>query len=359
MTPDHAARRDRVRAALREQHGQATALLVTDLTNVRYLTGFTGSAGTLLLGTDPASDRLATDGRYAEQAATETPDLPLIITRERTWLRDVGATPGTPLAVERTLAWGAVLDLGDLLGEEVLTPADGLVEQARATKDPAELARLGEACQIAGDAFLATLEHIRPGVTELDVAHRLERTMVDFGAAERAFPSIVASGPNGARPHHRPGDRILRRGDLITMDFGALVDGYRSDMTRLVALGGLPDELRSVTRAVARAQQRARETVRAGVSAGDVDAAARSSLTEAGYGDAFVHGTGHGLGLGLHETPFLANGASATLRDRMVVTVEPGVYLPGLGGARIEDAVVVGPDGADILTTVPRDVFVL
>jgi Xaa-Pro aminopeptidase len=351
----YAARRDAVRAHLLD--AQVDALLVTDLRNVRYLTAFTGSAGAVLVALDRERDHLATDGRYAEQSALQVPDLPRTISRKRDWVREA-LVPGGMLAVEGTLAWSDARDLQALLGEDAVVPLDGVVEQVRAVKDATEITQIAAACQLAGEAFLATLEHIVPGVTERDVAARLERTMVDFGADDRAFPSIVASGPNGARPHHRPTDRVLQRGDLITLDFGALIDGYHSDMTRMVAIGQLDAELQRIVDVVHRAQRRGLEEVRSGRAAGEVDAVCRTSIEEDGYGERFVHGTGHGVGLDLHEAPFVSDGASATLRDRMVVTVEPGVYLPGIGGARIEDTVVIGPQGADVLTTIPSGLYV-
>lgn len=355
--PDHATRRQRVRSLVAE--ADADALLVTDLTNVRYLTGFTGSAGALLVGAESGDDRFATDGRYAMQAAQQVPDLPHVITRERAWLAE-SIPVGAQLAVEGLhLSISEARALTRLLDGRSVEPLDGAVEQVRTTKDTGEISTLRAAADLAGRAFLATLDHIRPGRTEREVATHLERAMVDLGADERSFPSIVASGPNGARPHHRPTDRTLAQGDVITLDFGALVDGYHSDQTRVVVLGDPDARMGDVVEAVLTAQRAGLVAVRAGTTAGAVDAVCRDSLERAGLAEAFVHGTGHGVGLGLHEEPFLSAGASATLRDRMVVTVEPGVYLPDVGGARIEDMVVVGPDGPDVLTGIATDPYVL
>jgi Xaa-Pro aminopeptidase len=351
-----AARRGRLRALLVEH--RADALLAVGGVDVRYLTGFTGSAGAVLVGVDPDLDRLATDGRYTEQAAAEAPDLARVITRQIDWVGE--ALPADArLAVDPDTPWRLVRGLQEQLGQDRVVAGDGLVGRLRAIKDDAEIKAIAEACELSGEAFLATLGRIVPGATERDVARHLERKMVDFGADDRAFASIVASGPNGAMPHHRASDRVLQRGDLVTLDFGALVDGYHADMTRLVAIGEPAGELAAVVEVVQRAQALGVAAVRAGAIAGDVDAVCRTAITEAGHGEHFVHGTGHGVGLGLHEAPFVSAGASATLRDRMVVTVEPGIYLPGLGGARLEDTVVVGPEGADVLTATPKDLYVL
>jgi Xaa-Pro aminopeptidase len=354
---DHAARRERLRPAIAA--ADAHGLLVTDLVNLRYLTGFTGSAGIALIGAEAGHDRFATDGRYTTQAEQEVPDLLRTITRERTWLRD--AVPaGARLAVEGThLSLSQARQLADLLDGRDVHALDDAVEEVRQIKDDDELALLRRAADIAGRAFLDSLDQIQPGRTERDVALHLERAMVDLGADERAFPSIVASGPNGARPHHRAGPRQLERGDVVTLDFGALVVGYHSDQTRVVLLGDPGDRMGAVVDAVLAAQRAGLAATRSGVAAGTVDAACRDHLAGAGLAEHFVHGTGHGVGLGLHEVPFLMAGASATLRDRMVVTVEPGVYLPGLGGARIEDMVVVGPRGPEVLTEIPTDPFAL
>ncbi len=352
-----AARRDEVRHRLAAEG--ADALLVTDLVHVRYLTGFTGSVGALLLGARPEDDHFATDERYRLQAEQEVGGLPTTITRGREWL-PAAVPEGTTLALEaRRISWAEATALSELLGGRRVVPIDGVVEAARQLKDPAELEALRRACELISDALLATLDHVRPGRTEREIAAHLEATMLRLGAEAPAFPSIVASGPNGARPHHRPGDRRLERGDVITVDAGACVDGYRSDMTRVLSLGEPAGPLAAVLEVVAAAQRAGLSAARDGVTAGEVDAACRGVVAEAGLGDRFVHGTGHGIGLEVHEAPLLSSGASDTLRSRMVVTIEPGVYLPGLGGARIEDTVLVGAEGVDILTPAPSQVFVL
>jgi Xaa-Pro aminopeptidase len=240
--------------------------------------------------------------------------------------------------------------------------AEDLVTSLRLVKDDAEVARLEAACAITTRALAGILDElVSPGVTERTVATALERRFVDLGGDGVAFPSIVASGPNGAVPHHEPSDRPLERGELVTIDCGAQVDGYHADCTRTVAIGRPRDtELVHVHEVVQAAQAAGRDTVRSGALAADVDAAARSVIADAGYGAAFVHGTGHGVGLQIHEAPAVAQGSAATLRPGIVLTVEPGIYLPGRGGVRIEDTVVVTAEPpARVLTDTPRELRIL
>ena len=359
--PDHAGRRDAARHLLLER--DATHLLVTDPVNVRYLSGFTGSNGQLLLAADPLGDRLITDQRYDERAATTCPDLPRILDRDAIGAA-LSAAPGAALLVEAAhLSWRQGRELTDRAAEVGvrLDDADGLVEALRLVKDPDEVRRLTEACRITQET-LAWLfaEMVAPGVSERDLARTLERGFIDAGADGIAFPSIVASGPNAAIPHHEPTTRTLQPGDLLTIDCGAEVDGYHADHTRTVAIGHLDAQLRRVHETVRTAQQLGREAVLAGAAAGEVDTAARAVIEEAGYGDAFLHGTGHGVGLRIHEAPSVSRGSAATLTPGMALTVEPGIYLSGRGGVRIEDTLVVTADApAHALTDSPRELLVL
>jgi Xaa-Pro aminopeptidase len=346
------------------------ALLVTDPTNIRYLTGFTGSAGQLLVTADGGDDLLVTDGRYAEQSAAQAPDVPRHVTRGDDWFP--GALAGrTAVGLEAaTVSWGRARALAAVAGSTRLVPTDGLVEDLRAIKDDDELAAIAAACAIGDEAFADLLDWLAAGMTERQVGIRLDRTMVDLGAADRSFATIVASGPNSAVPHHRPTDRVLAAGDLVKLDFGALVGGYHSDMTRMVALGDPGPELRAIHDVVLTAQAAGLRAVADGVTGHEVDAACRAVIIEAGHGDRFVHGTGHGLGLQIHEDPRLAPvtgplaaaSAAGRLASRMTVTVEPGVYVAGRGGVRIEDTVIVGPRDAGpvtVLTHTPKDLVVL
>ncbi|MEX1177163.1 MAG: Xaa-Pro peptidase family protein [Nitriliruptor sp.] len=369
--PDHAARRDRLRAGLGAN--DADRLLVTDPANVRYLSGFAGSNGQVLVALDPGGDRLVTDDRYAERAAVEAPDLDVIVSRDPFGValgEGAGAADGgdvgagalgwvRALAVEADhLTWHAaerLRVLADESGTEVVATT-GLVAALRAVKDDHELDLLARACAITTAALEELIaERVAPGASEHDLAVWLERRFVDLGADGVAFPSIVASGPNGAVPHHAPTRRELVDGDLVTIDCGALLGGYHADCTRTVAVGAAGGELVEVHALVERAQAAGRTAAVAGATSGEVDRAARSVIEEAGYGEAFVHGTGHGVGLEIHEAPAVARGAAATLQPGTALTVEPGVYLPGTGGVRIEDTIVVTADGAPrALTDTPR-----
>ena len=360
-----AHRRDQLRQLLVEQ--DLAALLVTSLTNVRYLTGFTGTYGQLLVTADGEGDTFVTDGRYRDQAAEQVPDLPALLVPGGRWLSDALGTRGTLALESHVVPWATASGIIASVAATVV-PAQGLVEQLRQVKDAAEVELLRRACSVADDAFADLLTWLRPGMAEREVAVRLERAMVDRGADERAFDTIVASGPNSAVPHHRAAGRVLAAGDLVKIDFGALVDGYHSDMTRVVALGDPGPRLRDVFAAVRASQEAGLAAAREGTGTGDVDAACRAVLDDADLGDRFVHGTGHGVGLEIHEDPYLRPAAprpgltaspSVTLRRGMAVTVEPGVYLPGVGGVRIEDALVITESGPDVLTTTPKDLVVL
>ncbi len=338
------------------------ALLVTHLVNVRYLTGFTGSAGSLLVTADGEGDALVVDGRYVEQAAAEASGVARIEGRGLEW---VSGRLGhrRRLGVESAhLSWDAARGLVTALQDMAVEPAPGHVEALRGTKDEVELALLARACQIGDDAFAVLLDQLRPGLTERAVARLLDDAVLDAGADESGFATVVASGPNGAHPHHRPSWRAVERGDLVTVDFGARVGGYTSDMSRTIAVGEPSEELRRLHEAVAEAQRAGVDAVVDGVEAGTVDAACREVLADAGLAEAFVHPTGHALGLEIHEEPVLREGSAARLPARAAVTVEPGAYVPGLGGVRIEDVVVVLPSpapGPSVLTTAPRDLLVL
>jgi len=336
----------------------ADALLVTKLVNVRYLTGFTGSNAALLV---PAAGEavLATDGRYATQAAQESPDLELLVGRRLgAELVDRARRAGLRrLAIERHHVTLSSYDgLQDAAADGVAFVDGGeSVEGLRAVKDEAEIAALRAACRVTDEAFAAVVSELRPGLSELDVAWRLRAEMRARGA-EPAFDSIVAFGPNSARPHHSPTDRALCNGDLVKMDFGACVDGYHADMTRTICCGTAADWQHDLHALVAGIQRDCRDEVRPGAVPVDLDTAARTRIESAGYDVA--HGLGHGVGLEIHESPFLVpESTAARLVDRVAVTVEPGIYLPGQGGVRVEDTVLVSADGAEPLTTSPRELI--
>jgi Xaa-Pro aminopeptidase len=355
MPETHALRRERLRAAVAAS--EADAALITSLVNVRYLTGLDSSNAGLLVPAD-GPPVLATDFRYALAAERDCPDVTLLQARNvEPALADVARERGVRLlgfeAQEMTVERHAALAApGDL----ELLPAGPMVEALRVTKDEDELALLARACAITGAAFDEVVTQIRAGMTEREVATAIERAMVDAGAEKPAFDTIVASGPNGAIPHHSPGGRRLEPGDMITIDCGARYGGYHADMTRTVVLGTPAGWQREVYALVAAAQQAGIDAAVPGAGTADVDAVARDMIKAAGHGEHFGHGLGHGVGLEIHEAPHLGVARPGTLGDRVPITVEPGVYLPGMGGVRIEDTLVVrsGAGSAasrDLLTT--------
>ncbi|WP_019630737.1 M24 family metallopeptidase [Actinomadura atramentaria] len=359
MGDEHAVRRTDLARLVADR--DADALLVTRLVNVRYLTGLDSSNAALLVRAD-GPPVLATDARYAGTAAEVCPDVELVVDRKAAeallgraaggGARRVGFEPHA-LTVERH-ADLAALDVG-----AEFAPLGRPVEELRYVKDEGEIALIAEACAITDRAFEAILPSIRPGATEREIAVALERLMIDFGADDIAFASIVASGPNGAVPHHHPGARPVESGDLVTLDFGARYRGYNADMTRTVAVGTPADWQRDVYDLVLSAQLAAVEAAVPGAETKAVDAAARDVVTAAGHGGDFTHGVGHGIGLEVHEAPLMGYDGTGKLRDRVPVTAEPGVYLAGRGGVRIEDTLVAREGGPERLTRTTKELLVL
>jgi Xaa-Pro dipeptidase len=337
------------------------ALLVTHLPNVRYLTGFTGSSAAALISAERTV--FVTDGRYGEQARRETGTLERAISLDG--LDGAIAEQASQMGARRLgfeemhLTVAAHRRLAESLEDIELVGVDGAVEALRAGKDHDELDAIRRAQQATDEAFDRVLDVLAVGVTEQHVALELERLLRGEGASELAFDSIVAFGESAAEPHHRPGHRVLEEGDVIKLDFGARWGGYHSDMTRTVAFGSPAAELRKIHDVVRQAQEAGIDAVRAGVSCRDVDAAARSVIEDAGYGDRFGHGLGHGVGLEIHESPWLRRAGDGELPAGAVVTVEPGVYVPGLGGVRIEDMVEVTHDGSRVVGTSTRELVEL
>jgi Xaa-Pro aminopeptidase len=350
---------DRRREALATRVSDvADGYLVTKIVNVRYLTGFTGSNAAVLVPAD-GPPILATDGRYATQAASECPDVDLLVTRRVgvELVQHARTTGCRRLAIERHHVTLNAYDVLLAAAEDAVSYVDGeeAVEQLRTVKDEAEIAALRAACRVTDEVFGAVLEHLQPGITELDVAWRMREEMHKRGA-EPAFDSIVAFGANSARPHHQPTAQPLAAGDFVKMDFGARVDGYHADMTRTVCVGPPADWQRDLHALVATIQSEARGQVTPGAVPVDLDTATRERIEATGH--EVAHGLGHGVGLEIHESPFLVpDSAAARLVDRVAVTVEPGIYLPGRGGVRIEDTVVVGAAGAEPLTSSPRELI--
>jgi Xaa-Pro aminopeptidase len=358
-----AARRAALRALL--PVAEVDALLVTDLVNVRYLTGFTGSHAALLVHADgDAASRFCTDDRYRAMAAAQVPDLEPVFDRAGALALAAGAHErgvrllgfeSQHVTVDDHMALDAVAE------GVVLRRAPGLVEQLRAVKDAGEVALLARACALADEALAGLLAAggLRPGRTERAAALDLDDRVRSLGAAGPAFETILAAGEHSAVPHHRPTDRPLRTGDLVKIDFGALVEGYHSDTTRTFVLGPAAEWQRELHALVARAQRAGCAALAPGAATADVDAAARGVVEAAGRGAEFVHGLGHGVGLRIHEAPALGRSATDVLAAGMAVTVEPGVYLEGRGGVRIEDVLVVRDGGAQPLTSASRDLVEL
>jgi Xaa-Pro aminopeptidase len=355
-----AIRRDRLRAMLPQEPG--TAVLISRLVNVRYLTGFSGTNGALLLTRDSAI--LGTDGRYAEQAAGQAPDVELLVERQcaRALLKRAADDPDvSQVAFE---AHEVTVELFDLLQRAApdlaLVPLGRLTERLRQVKDEDEIGLLRAACAISDRALADLFSEIRPGLTEREVAWALEQRVRAHGGDGLSFDSIVASGPNSARPHHQPTDRAIERGDFLKIDFGARHQGYHADMTRTFVVAAEPAEWqRDIYELVERAQQAGLAALAPGANVKDIDLAARSVVKAAGHGEHFPHGLGHGVGLEIHEAPTIGYSTEGILDAGTPVTVEPGVYLPGRGGVRIEDTLVVRDGGPELLTTTTKELLVL
>jgi Xaa-Pro aminopeptidase len=354
---DIAGRLDRLRAAF--DGARVDALVVTHLTNIRYLTGFTGSAGLLVVR--PVDAVLITDGRYQDQAPRQisaagvAARVEVSSADQRTIAaRAVGTAARVGLEADH-VSWSA----RDRYDSQWFPDADlvattDLVEALRLVKDRGEVDRIRVACAIADEALAEVRPRLTEGPTERELGLELDQAMRRRGATDTSFETIVASGPNGAMPHARPGSRRISDGDLVVIDFGALVDGYCSDMTRTVMVGEPTPTQARMLEVVLAAQAAGVAAVAAGVPCRDIDTACRAVISEAGWGDAFTHGTGHGVGLDIHEGPRVGSTSSDTLAAGQVVTVEPGVYLDAHGGVRIEDTVVVTDDGAEALTLTPK-----
>lgn len=366
-TADHGSRRAALRAQIRDRG--LDAMLVTDLLNIRYLTGFTGSSAALVVDardTADSEDRtvICTDGRYLTQVAAQVPDLPALIDRAgaAALVRGLSAAPVSRVGFE-----SHVVTVDGLSGWQSVAPdlefvrTPGTVEQLRTVKDEHEIGLLRRACAVADLALEVLVERggLRPGRTEREVGRELEFLMLEHGADGISFETIVAAGANSAIPHHRPTAAVLATGDFVKLDFGAQVGGYHSDMTRTYVLGVAADWQREVYDLVARSQAAGCAALAPGVEVSAVDAAARSVIADAGHGELFLHGLGHGVGLEIHEAPGIGALGTGTLLCGAVVTVEPGVYFSGRGGVRIEDTLVVREQEPELLTLTSKDFVIV
>ncbi|MEO8107285.1 MAG: aminopeptidase P family protein [Actinomycetes bacterium] len=355
MPAQHESRRLLLAESLRA--ADLEVALVTSLVNVRYLTGFTGSSAALAVRGDGSAE-LVTDSRYTLQVREECPDVPAHISRGgHRFLAErlEGDCSGAAGFEDRSLS---VAGFRDLPTSADWRPLGTMVGDLRMVKDAGEIELLRAACRASDAALAEALPRIRTGVTEREVAR-----WIDDGLRDRSegpgFETIVAAGANGAIPHHQPTDRMLASGDLVTIDFGARVGGYHADMTRTFAVAHSDDWQREIYEVVRLAQAEGVAALAPGREAPDVDAASRKVIEQAGYGKFFGHGLGHGVGLQIHEAPFLGASSADKLKASVPVTVEPGVYLPEQGGVRIEDTVVVHEDHVETLTTTTRDLLVV
>lgn len=338
-------------------------LLVTQADNRRYLSGFTGSAGALLISQKQAL--LATDFRYTEQAKIQAPEFEVIQIKGElaNWLPGLTSAQDIKLLGFEAddISYAAYTQLADALAKgsaSKLVPIQGLVTEIRAFKDGQEMDLIRQAVALAEEALAYLRQFLCPGLSEKAVAWELEKFMREKGSEVMPFDIIIASGPNAALPHHHPSERLIQKGEPIVVDMGARVGGYASDLTRTLCLGTPDDTYKKVYGIVLQAQQRVIDQVRPGLTGGQADALGRSIIEEAGYRDAFGHGMGHGMGMATHEEPRLGPGAPTTLLPGMAFTVEPGIYLPGWGGVRIEDDIYLTPQGAQILSRHSRDLLV-
>ncbi|MDO9514801.1 MAG: Xaa-Pro peptidase family protein [Syntrophales bacterium] len=357
-TPRLGTRGRRVRSML--PGFDVEGILLFGEANIRYLTGFAGNDGVLFVGRERSV--LLVDGRYITQAKEEAADCDIVEFSDRTEgvagvISDLGLKR---VGIEsQAIALDSYLMLQKLATGVSLEPLSVEIERIRIIKDTDEAALLREAAGMAAHALEGTLEHIEPGITERDVAAILEMKMRQAGGEGPSFETIVASGSNSALPHATPGPREIQDGDFVTIDYGTVCRGYHSDETCTFAVGSITERQAAVYAVVKEAHDKTIDAVSSGVSCRDIDAIARAHIDDAGYGAYFSHGTGHGVGLVVHEPPRLSSRAEGFLEEGMVVTVEPGIYIPGLWGVRIEDTVMVEKNGCEILTKMSKDLRIL
>jgi Xaa-Pro aminopeptidase len=352
-------RRDAVKAMRKE--AKADAFLISRPEDVSWLTGFTGEDSLALVAAKWAV--LVTDSRYSEQALEECEGMDVLV-RTRNMLPEItdqlaGREANTLGIQSMHLTARTYQMLANEIGRKNVASISDVIRKLRAVKDRSEVRSVERSIAVAQDAMTALLEQGKSafvGRTERDVAAELDYRMRRGGASGSAFETIVAAGENGSRPHYRPGARTIERDEAVLIDWGALVGGYCSDLTRVVFTGTIRPELAEIYRVVLRAQKAAIAAIKAGLACKTIDAAARDVIADAGYGEAFGHGLGHGIGREIHERPHVAGSIKDRLRSGMIHTVEPGVYLPGIGGVRIEDDVLVTAKGKRVLSSLPKDI---
>lgn len=343
---------------LRLQAADDACILISHPINIRYLCGFSGSNGLLLC--TPGISYLITDSRYALQSANECFDVEVIIASSGLIASALGLVDCNDLTIEANHMSVATREAITAQRPDLqVKHALGLVEQLRVSKDSNEIETIATACAISTAALEQVTNYLRAGLTEREVAHHLENTMLRLGADDRAFESIVATGSNTAIPHHQPTKRVIESGDLIKIDFGAKVSGYHSDCTRMFVVGQAAQWQRELHEVVRECLATARQALQGGVLCADVDAVARDFMKVHSAGHLFTHGLGHGVGLEIHEDPFFSSKTATTIEPSTVVTIEPGAYIPNQGGVRIEDTVVVTEVGHENLTNFSYDLITI
>ncbi len=363
LTPmDYSKRADKVRAVFPDD---IDALVVSHLTNVRYITGYTGSNGLVLLTKD--SMMFITDGRYRTQSREQLDaagvDADICVTTQGEGpmaFLEKGISSGMRVGLEAsTLAWASANKYIEHFSDSHFVPTTGVVEQVRIIKEAGEVDRIRAACRVADDALALTLPMLKDLPTEKEFATALDRAMVDLGASGNSFDTITACGPRGALPHAMPSDTKIQPNQMIVIDFGCIVDGYCSDMTRTVSVGEPDAKQQEMYDLVIESQKRGREVVKAGIDVADIDSACRDFLKEHDVEKYFTHSTGHGVGLDIHEQPWVRAAGDETAVEGHILTVEPGVYIEDFAGVRIEDTLHVTHDGAEVLTTAPKQLVVV
>lgn len=339
---------------------QIDAMLVTNPINVSYLSGFTGDDSYILVTKDEAI--FLTDARYTEQVKHETEGFRLV-ERKSTLLeeviREVKETNVKTVGFEEEYVTFATYQLFEKYIDAKMVGVAGSIEKLRLIKTPEEIKIIKVACGIVDQTFDYILSFIKPGMTELQVSNEMEHHMRKLGAKSSSFDTIVASGWRSALPHGTATDKIIEKGDIVTLDFGALYNGYISDTTRTIAVGEPSDQLKEIYDIVLNAQIRGVDALKPGMTGKEADAVTRDYITKHGYGEAFGHSTGHGIGREVHEAPGLSHRSSTVLQPGMCVTCEPGIYIPGVGGVRIEDDVLITETGHEVLTRSKKDLIIL
>ncbi len=349
---------DALRTEMNNKEFAIDAMLITTPSNRQYMSGFTGSSGVLLITLQHTW--LLTDFRYMTQAPEQSKAFEIVqhAPNVLNTIADLCVKHGLKsIGFEQDfVTYGYFMEMKKVLVDTSveLVATQGIVEAIRITKDEEELTILREAAEIVDQTYDYILKELRPGLREKEVAWMMEQKMRELGATGPSFETIVASGERSALPHGIASDRVIQSGEMVKLDFGAKYKGYCSDITRTVAIGEVPDELQKIYEIVRDAQETTLAVLRPGMTGREVDAIARKFISEAGYGENFGHGTGHGLGLDIHEAPTVGPRSEQVLKPGMVVTVEPGIYLPGLGGVRIEDDVIITENGIEVITKSPK-----